>query len=133
MTSAFSRQNSLALLACFVLYSKAKFDCYSRYLLTSYFCVPVPYNEKDIFFGCQFQRSCRSSQNHSTSASSAFSIILSLQDSQVVNSSSFELNTSFYLSHLPPLPDFSLKTLNFFVKQFDILKLMSLEVIWDDY
>ena len=24
----------------------------SRYLLTSYFCIPVPYNEKDIFFGC---------------------------------------------------------------------------------
>ena len=28
--------------------------CYSRYLLTSYFCIPVPYNEKDIFFGCFF-------------------------------------------------------------------------------
>ena len=24
--------------------------CYSMYLLTSYFCVPVPYYEKDIFF-----------------------------------------------------------------------------------
>jgi len=24
--------------------------CYSRYLLTSYFCLPVPYDEKDIFF-----------------------------------------------------------------------------------
>ena len=24
----------------------------SRYLLTSYFCIPVPYNEKDIFSGC---------------------------------------------------------------------------------
>ena len=23
-----------------------------RYLLTSYFCIPVPYNEKDIYFGC---------------------------------------------------------------------------------
>ena len=22
--------------------------------LTSYFCIPVPYNEKDIFFGCYF-------------------------------------------------------------------------------
>ena len=33
------------------LYSKAKFACYSRYFLTSYFCIPVPYNEKDIFFG----------------------------------------------------------------------------------
>ena len=25
--------------------------CYSRYFLTSYFCIPVLYNEKDIFFG----------------------------------------------------------------------------------
>ena len=25
--------------------------CYSRYLLTSYFCIPVPYDEKDIFLG----------------------------------------------------------------------------------
>ena len=45
MTRAFS---------CFLLYSKAKFACYSRYLLTSYFCIPVPYDEKDIFFECQF-------------------------------------------------------------------------------
>ena len=33
---------------CFIDYAKA-FDCYSRYLLTSYFCIPVPYDEKDIF------------------------------------------------------------------------------------
>jgi len=39
-------------LLCFILYSKAKPACYSRYLLTSYFCISVPYNEKDIFFGC---------------------------------------------------------------------------------
>ena len=30
---------------------KAKLACYSRYLLISYFCIPVPYGEKDIFFG----------------------------------------------------------------------------------
>jgi len=30
------------------LYSKAKLACYSRYLLTSYFCIPVPYNANDI-------------------------------------------------------------------------------------
>ena len=29
---------------------KAKFSCYSRCFLTSYFCIPVPYDEKDIFF-----------------------------------------------------------------------------------
>ena len=32
------------------LYSKAKFACYSRCFLTSYFWIPVPYNEKDIFY-----------------------------------------------------------------------------------
>ena len=31
-------------LPCFILYFKAKFANYSRYLLTSYFCIPVPYN-----------------------------------------------------------------------------------------
>ena len=34
------------------LYSKAKFSHYSRNLLTSCFCIPVPYDEKDIFFEC---------------------------------------------------------------------------------
>ena len=37
-------------LPCFILYSKAKLACFSRYLLTSYFCIQVPYDEKDIFF-----------------------------------------------------------------------------------
>ena len=55
MTSAFSWQNCQPL-PYFILCSKAIFVCYSRYLLTSYFCIPVPYNEKDIFFGCQFQK-----------------------------------------------------------------------------
>ena len=27
-------------------------DLAARCFLTSYFCIPVPYNEKDIFFGC---------------------------------------------------------------------------------
>ena len=38
-------------LPCFILYSKAKFAYYARCFLTSYFCIPVPYNEKDIFWG----------------------------------------------------------------------------------
>ena len=37
---------------CFISYSKAKFAGYSRYLLTSYFFIPVPYDKKDIFFWC---------------------------------------------------------------------------------
>ena len=45
MTSVFSWQNSVS----FILYSKAKLACYSKYLLTFYFCIPVPY-EKNFFF-----------------------------------------------------------------------------------
>ena len=35
-------------LPCFILYSKAKLFCYSRYLLTSHFCIPVPYDQKSV-------------------------------------------------------------------------------------
>ena len=46
MTSVFSWQNSISLdktpLPCFILYSKAKLACYSRYLLTSYFTFQFP-------------------------------------------------------------------------------------------
>ena len=38
-----------------------KFACYSRYFLTSCFCIPVPYNKKDIFLGVSSRRSRRSS------------------------------------------------------------------------
>ena len=50
MTSVFSWQNSVSLCPASFFYFKAKFACYSTHLLTSYFCIPVPYNEKDIFF-----------------------------------------------------------------------------------
>ena len=46
---------------CFIMYCKAIFACYSRYFLTSYFCIPVPCNKKDIFLGVSSRRSCRSS------------------------------------------------------------------------
>ena len=55
MTSAFSWQNCQPL-PYFVLYSKAKLARYSRYLLTSCFCILVPCDDKDIFFWCQFQK-----------------------------------------------------------------------------
>ena len=49
MTNAFSWKTLLAFaLLHFAL--KAKLTCYSRYLLTSYFGIPVPYDEKDFFF-----------------------------------------------------------------------------------
>ena len=47
----------------FFLYSKAKFASYSMSLLTSHFCIPVPYNEEDIYLGVSSRRSCRSSWN----------------------------------------------------------------------
>ena len=50
MTSVFSWQNSVSLCPASILYSKAILTCYFRYLLTSYFCILVPYDEKDIFF-----------------------------------------------------------------------------------
>ena len=57
MTSVFSWHNCISQpLPCFILHSKAKFAPYSNYLLTPYFCITAPYNEKDIFFGCQFQK-----------------------------------------------------------------------------
>ena len=34
-------------LPCFILCSMAKLACYSGYLLTYYFCIPIPYDEKD--------------------------------------------------------------------------------------
>ena len=37
-------------LFCFIMYSKAKLACYSRYLLTSYFYIPLSCDEKYIFF-----------------------------------------------------------------------------------
>ena len=58
-------------LLCFILYSNAKFAYYSRYLLTSHFCIAVPYNEKDIFLHISSRSPCTSSENHSTSDSSA--------------------------------------------------------------
>ena len=42
--------NTLLALFCFILYSKAKLACYSQYLLSSYFYIPIPYDEKDTFF-----------------------------------------------------------------------------------
>ena len=43
---------TLLAFALLLLYSRVKSACYSRYFLTSCFCIPVLYNEKDIFFGC---------------------------------------------------------------------------------
>ena len=38
--------------ACFILYTKVKVSCHSRYLLISYFCICVLCDEKDIILGC---------------------------------------------------------------------------------
>ena len=65
---------------CLILSCKAKFACYSRYLLTSYICILVSYDEKDIclfvclfvcLFWCQFQKVLQVFIEPLTSASSA--------------------------------------------------------------
>ena len=52
-----------SLLAFALLHSvlKAKFACFSRCFLTFNFCIPVPYNEKDIFLVVSSKKSCGSS------------------------------------------------------------------------
>ena len=89
-------------LPCFILYSKAKLACYSRYLLHS-----SPCDEKDIsfFFGVSSRRPCKSSKNHSTSASSALVvgaqtwipvILKGLPWKQTDHSVVFEILSKFY-------------------------------------
>ena len=41
---------TVSLCSASFLYSNAKLACYSKYLLTSYFCIHVSYDEKDMFF-----------------------------------------------------------------------------------
>jgi len=48
MTNVFSWKNSVSLCPASFFFPKARLACYSRYLLTSYFCSPVPYAEKDV-------------------------------------------------------------------------------------
>ena len=40
---------------------QGKLSYYSTYLLTSFFCIPIRCDEKNIFFGVNSRRSCRSS------------------------------------------------------------------------
>ena len=49
MTSVFSWQYSVLLLPCFVLYSKAKLACYSRYLLIPTFAFQSPVMKRTSF------------------------------------------------------------------------------------
>ena len=41
---------TLLAFSCFILYSKAKFACYSRCFSKTYFCIPVHHNEKGHLF-----------------------------------------------------------------------------------
>ena len=51
-----SLDKTLLLFALFILYSMVKLACYSRYLLTSQFCISVPMMKRISFLGCQFQK-----------------------------------------------------------------------------
>ena len=50
MTHAFSWQNSVSLCFDSFCIPRPKLACFSRCVLTSYFCIPISYEEKDIFF-----------------------------------------------------------------------------------
>ena len=47
MTGVCSLDKILLAFALLHFVLQPKLACYSGYLLTSYFCIPVPYNEKD--------------------------------------------------------------------------------------
>ena len=55
---AFSWQNSVSLCPVSFCTSRPNF----RYLVPFYFCIPVPYDEKESSFGVSFRRCGRSSQ-----------------------------------------------------------------------
>ena len=73
--------------------------CYSRYLLTSYFCIPVPYDEKDVFFVVSSRRSCRSSQNFSFFSISGWGIDLDYCDIECFTWKQPEIFLSFLRLH----------------------------------
>ena len=60
MTSAILLAKLCQLLPCLILYPKAKLACYSMYLLTSYFCIPGPSDERTSYFAVTSRRSCES-------------------------------------------------------------------------
>ena len=47
-----SFRKTLSTLPCFILYSKAKLACYSRYLLTSYYSFQSPMTTRTSIFWC---------------------------------------------------------------------------------
>ena len=58
MTSAFSWQNSVSLCpASFVF--QGQICPLLQISLDLCFCIPVPFNEKDVFWGCYFQKVCQ--------------------------------------------------------------------------
>ena len=54
--------------ALLILYAKAKLACYSKYLLTSYLWLPIPYAERTSFLRVSSRSSCRSSRYLSKSS-----------------------------------------------------------------
>ena len=54
VNSAFSQQNSISFCPASFCTPRPNSRCF----LTSYFCIPVPCNEKDIFCGVSSKRSC---------------------------------------------------------------------------
>ena len=110
MTSAFSRQNSVSLCPASFCTPRPnfKFACYSRYFLTSYFCIPVM--KRTSFFRVSSKRSYRSSQNRSTSASSVLLVGAQTWITMILNGLPWK-RTEIILSFLRLHPSTAFQTL----------------------
>ena len=86
MTSAFSWQNTISLCPDSFRIPRPYLPVTPGVFLTSYFCIPVPYNEKDIFWGCQFLKVLQVFMNRSTSASSALLVGVQTWITVILNS-----------------------------------------------
>ena len=124
MTSAFSWQNSMSL-SCFIPHSKAKFACYSRCFLTSYFCVPFPIMKRTSFLGVSSKRSYRSSQSCSTSASSPLLVRAQTWIPVILNSLPWK-QTEIILSFLRLHPSTAFWTLLLTMKKTMVIRKLPL-------
>ena len=89
--------------------------------VTSYFCISAPYREKDIFFDVSSRRFCRSSENHSNSASLALVVGAYTWITMILNNLLWN-QTEILLSFLRLHPSIAFQTLFLTMKAFPFLK-----------
>ena len=121
-----SLDNTLLSFALLHLYPKAKLAHYSRYLLTYYLCIPVPYDEKDIFFffWCQIQKFLQVLIERSSSASPAFVVGAQTQITVILNDLSWQ-QSEIILSFLRLPPSAAFRTLLWTLKATSFLLVYS--------